>query len=62
MLLHQKMKKYRKNGKKNESTIEKQEESHKNIKIPTDTIKIDLCELTFNKKGVCTKITKTELN
>ncbi len=51
-----------KNGKKNESTIEKQEESHKNIKIPTDTIKIDLCELTFNKKGVCTKITKTELN
>lgn len=51
-----------KNGKKNESTIEKQEESYKNIKIPTDTIKIDLCELTFNKKGVCTKITKTELN
>ncbi len=51
-----------KNGKKNESTIEEQEEAYKNVKIPTDTIKIDLCELTFNKKGTCTKITKTELN
>ncbi|MBP3502046.1 MAG: hypothetical protein J6K42_00985 [Clostridia bacterium] len=51
-----------KNGKKNTSKIEEQKESHKNIKIPTDAIKIDLCELTFNKKGICTKITKTELN
>ena len=51
-----------KNGKKNESTIEKEEKSYKNINIPTDTIKISLCELTFNKKDICTMITKTELN
>lgn len=50
-----------KNGKKNESTIKNEEEFYKNIKIPTDKIKIDLCKLTFNKKGVCIKIVKTEL-
>ena len=50
-----------KNGKKNQSTIAEEEESYKNVEIPTDDIKINLCELTFNKKGTCTKITKTEL-
>ena len=50
-----------KNGKKNQSTISEEEESYKNVEIPTDDIKINLCELTFNKKGTCTKITKTEL-
>lgn len=49
-----------KNGKKNTSKIEKQEEFYKNIEVPKDSIKVDLCGLTFDKKGTCIKITKTE--
>ncbi|MBO5349514.1 MAG: hypothetical protein J6A89_06840 [Clostridia bacterium] len=49
-----------KNGKKNQSTIEEQAESYENIEIPTGVITTNLSELTFNKKGICTKITKEE--
>lgn len=51
-----------KNGKKNQSTVKKEAESHNNIEIPEDTIKINLSSLTFDKKGKCTKITKTEIS
>ena len=51
-----------KNGKSTQSTVESEEEYYKNIQIPTDTIQINLCELTFNKNDICTKITITELN
>lgn len=50
-----------KNGKTNKSTVEGVAKSYNNVNIPKDTIKVNLSELSFNKKGVCTKITETDV-
>ena len=49
-----------KNGKTEKTKIEKVLETHKNLKEPEkETEKINICTLTFDKKGECTKITET---
>lgn len=47
-----------KNGKTNKTTVKDVEESHKNLSEPENTIKVNISTLTFNKKGICTKITE----
>ena len=48
-----------KNGKTTKSTIEKVVESHKDVAEPEEaTSKINVCVLTFDKSGKCTKLTE----
>ena len=47
-----------KNGKTNKTTVKDVEGSHKNLSEPENTIKVNISTLTFNKKGICTKITE----
>lgn len=47
-----------KNGKSSETTVKDVEETHKNLVKPENTLKINISTLTFDKKGVCTKISE----
>lgn len=47
-----------KNGKTIETTVKDVEESHKNLVTEENSIKMNISTLSFNKKGVCTKITE----
>lgn len=49
-----------KNGKTTTSKVENVVDTHSNIDTPEgETGKINTCQLTFNKNGICTKITET---
>lgn len=50
-----------KNGKTNKHTIAKVASTYQNVELPKDNIKINLCTLTFNKKGICTKIVEKDI-
>ena len=50
------------NGKTNKQTVKSAVSTHSNISNPKeDEESINLSTLTFNKKGVCTKITETSI-
>lgn len=47
-----------KNGRAIEKTIKDVEETHKDIIMPENALKLNICTLTFDKKGKCKKITE----
>lgn len=47
-----------KNGRSVENTVKDIAESHKNLLIPENALKINICTLTFDKNGKCKKITE----
>lgn len=50
------------NGKTDKQTVKSVVSTHSNISDPKgDEESINLSTLTFNKKGVCTKITETSI-
>lgn len=50
-----------KNGKTTKKTVKAVASSYNKVSIPKDTIKINLSAITFNKKGICSKITETDV-
>lgn len=50
-----------KNGRSNESTVKEVEETHKNLIVEENSIKVNISTLTFDKKGICTKITELHM-
>ena len=50
-----------KNGKTIKKTVKAVASSYNKVSIPKDTIKINLSAIKFNKKGICSKITETDV-